>query len=278
MKQNVDRTVTAVEVSCDMCGGGVTNTRECPARSCCMCGKDICRQCTVFDDRDGGDYPARFCESCWDLGRPYREEERLAEERADARAEAIQEGWHEACRTDWDRWHDLLDIKSERTFHESEQAEYDRITRIVAKADAFEASLSRRTMKSVARPELRVGDTGSTAKLVTATDIDGFAEATGDFNPLHLDGDRVAHGAMTVGIASSVLGNDIPGPGCIVVELDMVFKAPVRPGDIVTCTATVAEIVNPKQVRLNLSCTNHGGTEVASGSALVVPPEATVLE
>jgi len=286
MKRNIDKTVTAVEVSCDMCGGDVTNTRECPARECCMCEKDICGHCTVFDERDHGDYPARFCEACWDLGRPYREEQRLVEEWAEARVVATEKGWDEACRTDWDRWHQLLDLKAARTLDESEQEEYDRVNRAVAKADAFEAAVARRTMKPVARPVLRVGDTGSMAKLVADSDISEFADATGDFNPLHLDdeyaaarfGGRVAHGAMTVGIASAVLGNDIPGPGCVVVELSMAFKAPVRPGDIVTCTATVAEIVNPKRVRLNLSCANHGGTEVASGSAFVVPPEATVLE
>lgn len=136
------------------------------------------------------------------------------------------------------------------------------------------------------RRTLRVGDQGRFTKTLSERDVFRFAEISGDFNPLHIDEEyarrsvfkqRIAHGILTAGIISTVLGGDIPGLGTIFVELHIRFLKPVYLNDTVTATATVMEIINPKRVRLLVACQNGAGADVAIGNAVVVPPEATQL-
>jgi 3-hydroxybutyryl-CoA dehydratase len=136
------------------------------------------------------------------------------------------------------------------------------------------------------RPTLRMGDTGVFSKTISERDVFGFADASGDFNPLHIDeewarrsifGHRVAHGILVAGIISTVLGGEIPGVGSILVELHIRFLKPVYVGDTVTATATVMEIINPKRVRMLVACLNQKGDDVALGNALVIPPVETKL-
>src|SRR3990172_6777253 len=86
------------------------------------------------------------------------------------------------------------------------------------------------------RATLQVGDKGSFTKTITEKDVFEFADATGDFNPLHIDeeyakrtvfGHRIAHGILTAGIISTVLGGEIPGLGTIFVEMHIKFLKPV---------------------------------------------------
>jgi len=136
------------------------------------------------------------------------------------------------------------------------------------------------------RATLRVGDSGSFSKPITEKDVFEFAEASGDFNPLHIDeeyakrtvfGHRIAHGILTAGIISTVLGGEIPGLGTIFVELHIKFLKPVFFGDTVTATGTVTEIINPKRVRLMVACHNQHSEDVALGNAIVIPPKETVV-
>ncbi len=136
------------------------------------------------------------------------------------------------------------------------------------------------------RATLAVGDTGEFTKTITEQDVFAFANASGDHNPLHIDeayarktifGQRVAHGILTAGIISTVLGGDIPGVGCIFVELHIRFLKPVFIGDTVTAKAEVIEILNPKRVRMFVACINQKGEDVAMGNAIVVPPTTTQL-
>ena len=133
---------------------------------------------------------------------------------------------------------------------------------------------------------LQVGDTGTFRKTVTEHDVFAFADVSGDYNPLHVDeeyarrsvfGKRIAHGIISAGIISTVLGGVIPGLGTIFVELQIRFVKPVFIGDTVTATATVLEIINPKRVRLLVACHNQNGIDVAIGNAIVVPPKDTKL-
>lgn len=137
------------------------------------------------------------------------------------------------------------------------------------------------------RETLKVGDAGSFSKTITERDVFAFADASGDFNPLHIDeeyarrsafGRRIAHGILTAGIISTVLGSEIPGLGTIFVQLEIRFLKPVFIGDTVTARAVVMEIINPKRVRLLVSCTNQSGEDVAIGNAVVVPPKTTVVQ
>lgn len=136
------------------------------------------------------------------------------------------------------------------------------------------------------RQFIQVGDSARYTKTVTEQDVFAFADASGDHNPLHIDeayaresvfGHRIAHGILTAGIISTVLGSDLPGLGTIFVELHIQFIKPVYIGDTVTATAYVMEIINPKRVRLLVACVNQQGEDVAIGNAVVIPPAQTQL-
>lgn len=124
---------------------------------------------------------------------------------------------------------------------------------------------------------LRIGSSGSFTKTVAASDIDAFAKASGDFNNVHMEGDRIAHGMLTAGFASAALANEMPGPGCVLVEMSMKFLSTVRIGDTVVVTVRLEEIKNPRRVWVALHC-KVGDRWVASGRALMVPPEGVDVE
>jgi 3-hydroxybutyryl-CoA dehydratase len=130
--------------------------------------------------------------------------------------------------------------------------------------------------------ELQVGDTASFSKTITETDVVLFAGLTGDLNPVHVDaeyarttrfGQRVAHGMLTAGLISTVLGTRLPGPGTIYLSQTVRFTAPVYIGDTVTATVTVTHVRREKGiVTLETVCRNQRGEEVLTGEAVVMVP------
>jgi len=131
--------------------------------------------------------------------------------------------------------------------------------------------------------DLSVGMTETLAKTVSSNDVVGFAELTGDRNPIHLSehfaaktsfGRRIAHGLYTASLISAVLGTRLPGPGAVYVSQTLNFRAPVRIGDTVEVTVTVAEL-DPQRQRARLACTCRvGDAVVLDGEALVKVPSA----
>ena len=108
--------------------------------------------------------------------------------------------------------------------------------------------------------DLTIGMESSYQKTITETDIDAFAALTGDTNPVHLDSEyaattpfkaRIAHGMLSAGLISTVLGTQLPGPGCIYLEQQIKFKAPVFIGDTLVATVTVEDI-NQRRGRVSL--------------------------
>ena len=129
--------------------------------------------------------------------------------------------------------------------------------------------------------DLKVGDSASFSKTVSAADIDLFAQVTGDTNPVHLDEayaaktifkGRIAHGMLSAGFISTVLGTKLPGPGAIYLKQELTFRAPVKIGDTVTATTTVTEVIaDKKRVALKTVCM-VGDTLVVDGAALMLVP------
>jgi len=131
--------------------------------------------------------------------------------------------------------------------------------------------------------EMKIGDTASMAKTVTEYDIYQFAGVTGDFNPIHINEEyasgtffkgRIAHGMLSAGFISAVVGTKLPGTGCVYLSQTVNFRAPVRIGDTITTTAEVVELfVEKNRVRLKTTCTNQDGTLVVDGEALMLAPK-----
>jgi 3-hydroxybutyryl-CoA dehydratase len=121
------------------------------------------------------------------------------------------------------------------------------------------------------------GDTASFSKTITEADVIMYAGLSSDTNPLHLDaeyarstrfGQRIAHGMLTAGLISTVIGTKLPGPGAIYAGQTLRFLKPVFVGDTITATATVTAY-NRERGRLTLAtvCRNQRGDEVIEGEA-----------
>ena len=139
-------------------------------------------------------------------------------------------------------------------------------------------------MKGITINEMKIGDSASFTKTVSETDVYLFAGISGDFNPAHVNqveaekgmfGKRIAHGMLSAGFISAVLGTLLPGPGTIYMGQELRFTKPVAIGDTITATATVAEmIIEKNRVILDTVCTNQNGEIVIKGKATVMPPKA----
>ena len=133
--------------------------------------------------------------------------------------------------------------------------------------------------------EITVGDAAEMAKTVTEADIVSFAGITGDFNPVHIDavaakqsmfGERIAHGILSAGFISAVIGMRLPGPGCIYLSQTLRFTKPVRIGDTVTARVEVLEVLAAKRrVRLATTCRNQNDELVVEGEAVVMIGKTT---
>ena len=114
--------------------------------------------------------------------------------------------------------------------------------------------------------------------LVTEDRIGQFAEASDDFNPVHVDEafaaktayrGRIAHGLLSASFGSAVVGTILPGAGAIYLTQTLAFHKPVRIGDVVTARITVAS-VDEVSARVVLKCEGYVGDD------LIMDGEATV--
>ncbi|WP_341862272.1 MaoC family dehydratase [Gymnodinialimonas sp. 57CJ19] len=135
------------------------------------------------------------------------------------------------------------------------------------------------TTGTIVIEDLEIGMTRSLRKIVTDQDIEMFAEVSTDRNPVHLDDayaqdtifeGRIAHGMLTAGLISAVIGEQLPGHGTVYLGQSLKFMAPVRPGDMVEAVVEVLSIDYARR-RVQLK------TEAKVGETTVLKGEATVL-
>lgn len=129
--------------------------------------------------------------------------------------------------------------------------------------------------------DIEMGMARHLRKVVTDRDIELFAEVSTDRNPVHLDDDyaqetifegRIAHGMLTAGLISAVIGEQLPGHGTVYLGQTLKFMAPVRPGDMVHAEVKVIAIDHAKRrVTLETHCA-VGNTVVLKGEAVVLAP------
>ncbi|MCF8109416.1 MAG: MaoC family dehydratase [Desulfohalobiaceae bacterium] len=132
--------------------------------------------------------------------------------------------------------------------------------------------------------ELEVGQQAEFAKTVSEADVYLYAGISGDLNPAHVNEvyagqtmfkGRIAHGMLSGGFISAVIGMQLPGPGTIYMKQEFRFLAPVRIGDTITARVEVLEKITEKnRVRLKTTCVNQEEKTVIDGEALVMPPKA----
>ena len=123
------------------------------------------------------------------------------------------------------------------------------------------------------------GQSAERTRLVTNRDIALFTEISGDRNPLHYDeelatasrfGGIVVQGGVTTAVLNAVVAEELPGPGSVFLQLDLRFRAPVRPGDVITARVTVISArVDEPVTSLEVSITNQHDLVVLDGTAVV---------
>jgi len=140
------------------------------------------------------------------------------------------------------------------------------------------AAVDPRMIRNLAFEDLHVGMRETLMKTVMDTDVVGFANVSGDSNPLHLCdtyaagtrfGQRIAHGLYTASLISAVLGTRLPGAGAVYRSQTLNFHAPVKIGDVVQIVVEVIELV-PEGRKVRLHC------EALVDHALVLDGEAIV--
>jgi acyl dehydratase len=129
--------------------------------------------------------------------------------------------------------------------------------------------------------ELAVGMVAEKRVTVTEERIQKFAEASDDFNPVHMDETfasktayrgRIAHGLLSASFGSAVVGTILPGAGAIYLGQTLAFHKPVRIGDIVTARVTVSAI-DEVSARVTLRCEAFVGEDpIMDGEATVRVP------
>jgi 3-hydroxybutyryl-CoA dehydratase len=121
----------------------------------------------------------------------------------------------------------------------------------------------------------------SVIKHVTQEKIDLYAEASGDFNPIHVDesfaaqtplGGTIAHGMLILAYVSEMMTLAFGQSWLSRGKLSVRLKAPARSGDTVTVTGKIDSIENKNGVsyaNCSLECHNQENEAIVIGKATV---------
>ena len=135
--------------------------------------------------------------------------------------------------------------------------------------------------------DLKEGMKASYTKIINDADVKVFSNVSGDTNPLHLNNNfardslfkgKVVHGMLTASLISTVIGTKLPGPGCIYIEQNLKFKAPVKIGDSVTALCEIIGIIsNQHMIKMNTTCTVASRVVIAGEATILVPKRTSVV-
>jgi len=114
----------------------------------------------------------------------------------------------------------------------------------------------------------------SLVKHIRQEDINRYAEASGDFNPIHIDEDFAAQTPLMLVLAyvsemmTAAFGENWLSGG----KLSVRFKAPARPEDIITVTGKIDSIEYKESipyVNCGVETLNQNGETIVTGKATV---------
>lgn len=134
--------------------------------------------------------------------------------------------------------------------------------------------------------DLAVGMRETFVKTVKNEDVIGFAELSGDHNPIHLSehfarktrfGGRIVHGLYTASLISALIGMRLPGPGSVYISQSLNFRGPVKIGDDILISVEVVELIaKGRRVRLQCECAVEGKVVLDGEGILSVPARRSV--
>jgi acyl dehydratase len=118
-------------------------------------------------------------------------------------------------------------------------------------------------------------------KIVSQQDINAYAQASHDFNPIHINeefarntpmGGTIAHGMLILSFLSQMMSDSFGKHWLTGGKLNVKFKLPVRPGSEVTASGKISKIVDDEGVRTvtcKVQCAEQAGGIAISGDAIV---------
>ena len=126
--------------------------------------------------------------------------------------------------------------------------------------------------------EIAIGQSETSTRTLTATDIEALALAAGDVDGYHLDekdpDDRPsAQAAAAVAMVAGLLNRRLPGPGSSIVSTHLNYSGACYIGD--TLTATVAAKLKHKQghrIEFEVTCRNQRGDALIDGMITISAP------
>lgn len=123
-----------------------------------------------------------------------------------------------------------------------------------------------------------VGQRAEMSRLVKPEYIELFSQVSGDYNPVHYDeavaaaspfGEIIVQGGVTSSILNALVAEQLPGPGTVFLQLDLSFKAPVRPGDTITGSVEVTNVRADKPItEVAVAVTRDDGVVAIEGQAV----------
>lgn len=129
--------------------------------------------------------------------------------------------------------------------------------------------------------DLHVGQTATLSKTITEADILAYAAVSLDTNPVHLDEQaaretgfdgRIAHGMLSAGLISALLGTHLPGPGTIYLRQSLNFRAPVRIGETVKAVVEITDLKPAsKRATLRTKCMVEDDVVIDGEACVLVP-------
>ena len=132
--------------------------------------------------------------------------------------------------------------------------------------------------------DLYIGQAATLSKTITDADILMYSAVSLDTNPIHLDeevarnsrfGGRIAHGMLSAGLISALLGTRLPGPGSIYLRQSLTFRAPVRIGHTVKATVEIIDLNLPrKSATLRTTCMVKENVVIDGEACVLVPARA----
>ena len=124
---------------------------------------------------------------------------------------------------------------------------------------------------------MNVPDVAPLTKQLSQAQIDAYAEASGDHNPIHVDeafaratelGGTIAHGMLVLAFISEMMTAAFGRAWLESGKLDVRFRAPARPGDTITARASAGKHEGDS-LRYQVECVNQSGEQVITGTAQV---------
>ena len=133
---------------------------------------------------------------------------------------------------------------------------------------------------SITFNDVKIGKTEHIERYITEFDVALFSALSWDHNPLHVNPgfakqsyfrDRIVHGAFIVSQISSLIANKLPGPGSILLKLDLKFRAPLRIGDTLTVFGKVIDKNSSnRRITIEVKCLNQNQRTLVEGNAVVM--------